>query len=435
MKLKFYQIFITVALLLNIQSVYAENEYLTAELLDEVHTNEVLLNLSEEAPIEDELESIDIYNEISSDTHAETAHDNASDNTELDFELFKKFENAGEKKKEDSLFGEILHSKIIRTDIPSYLLQDDLTFRYKKGPVDKIQYYGAYRGDISSIWKTSQSTKYNNLTTQFGMYGAFKNKDYKFKLAINAIPRKDLNIADRLISDAYIINTSIPNHQIIAGYSRVQTGVEGGTSTYILPFVTRSQIAQNFGSARSLAVKVIGNYQYMDYNIAAGSSGRYITRGMPGAEFNGWVNFKPFGNKSKKYGKLVVGGGYNGGHNRIDYSVLGGYVGYNHKKLWTNFEVAKANGYNGINGISSNEACGYAATLGWKFTPHVQLLGRVDQFDPNTNVSHDLQREYTVGLNWFIKGQALKLVLNYVYCDNQSKKDSHKLILATQVLL
>ena len=48
---------------------------------------------------------------------------------------------------------------------------------------------------------------------------------------------------------------------------------------------------------------------------------------------------------------------------------------------------------------------------------------------------NDLKREYTVGLNWLIKGQALKVVLNYVFCQNQNADDSHKLIMATQILL
>ena len=67
------------------------------------------------------------------------------------------------------------------------------------------------------------------------------------------------------------------------------------------------------------------------------------------------------------------------------------------------FEAAIADGYNGSNGISENKACGFAATAGWKFNPHWQLIGRVDQFDPNRDVSNDLRREYTIGLNWFIK--------------------------------
>lgn len=409
------------------------DEFLTADLLENSQPNEVLLHSQKNQ------ENFDDY--LDENVHSEKSipgdeDDSVMDNSELDFEFFKIFDQDNDSViSEDTILGKIYKSNITRTDIQSFLLKDELTHRFKKGPIHKIQAYGGFRGSLNSIFAQDYSTNYDNMTTQVGMYGKFNNPDYRFKLAINPIPRTGSNYLDRFISDAYIINTTIPHHQIIAGYSRVQTGVEGGTSSYILPFVTRSQIARNFGSARSLGVKVLGNYNYVDYNIGVGSSGRYVTSGMPGMEFTGWLNVKPFGSEDKKFGKLTLGAGFNGGHNGIDYSVGSVYVGYKHKKLWANFEAGIADGYSGSNGISANKASGYAVTAGWKFNPHWQLIGRVDQFDPNRNVSGDLKREYTVGLNWFIKGQALKIVLNYVFCQNQNRNDSHKIILATQVML
>lgn len=409
------------------------DEFLTADLLENSQPNEVLLHSQKNQ------ENFDDY--LEENVHSEKSipgdeDDSVMDNSELDFEFFKIFDQDNDSViSEDTVLGKIYKSNITRTDIQSFLLKDELTHRFKKGPIHKIQAYGGFRGSLNSIFAQDYSTNYDNMTTQVGMYGKFNNPDYRFKLAINPLPRTGSNYIDRFISDAYIINTTIPHHQIIAGYSRVQTGIEGGTSSYILPFVTRSQIARNFGSARSLGVKVLGNYNYVDYNIGVGSSGRYVTSGMPGMEFTGWLNVKPFGSEDKKFGKLTLGAGFNGGHNGIDYSVGSVYVGYKHKKLWANFEAGIADGYSGSNGISANKASGYAVTAGWKFNPHWQLIGRVDQFDPNRNVSGNLKREYTVGLNWFIKGQALKIVLNYVFCQNQNRNDSHKIILATQVML
>ena len=395
---------------------YAKDD-ITEELREEVQENEVVLN--SDTPKEKRFN----FDFINDDNNDDSGY---KDNTELDFELFRILDEDGDGKiDEDTLLGKIYHSKITRTDIPSFLYQNELTHNYEKGPLSRTHVYGAYRGSINALWSPEYSTEYDNLVTQIGVYGSFKNPDYKFKLALNPIISNGTNYIDRLFSDAYFVNTSIPNHQIVVGYSRVQTGVEGGASTYVLPFVARSQIARNFGGAKSIAAKLIGNYQYIDYNISVGSSGRFITSGMPGTEFNGWVNFKPLGNKSKKYGKVTIGGGFNGGHNRIDYNVASIYAAYHHKKLWTNFEAAMANGYSGFNGISPNEASGYAATVGWKFTPHLQLLGRVDQ----------LKREYSVGLNSFIKGLAINLILNYVFCDNENLPDGHKIIMATQILL
>ncbi len=414
------------------------------ELYEITHKDEVVLSFAEEPVLKDNLVlEAEKYENVVSEKEKKRLFkfdfdddddDGSMDNADFDFEIFKIFDR--EKNiSEDTLLGKIYKSNITRTDVTTFLLQDDLTFNYEKGPVSKLHMYGAYRGALNMLWDSNYSTDYDNSLTQLGMFGSFRNPNYKFKFAANPIPKTGLNYADRFVSDAYVLNTSIPNHQIIAGYSRVQSGVEGGASTYVLPFVARSQIARNFSNVKSLSLKAIGNYQYVDYNFSVGSSGRYITSGMPGAEFNGWVNVKPFGNKSKKYGKLVLGAGFNGGHNRIDYAVTSGYIGYHHKNLWTNIEASFADGYNGFNGISKNEAGGWAATLGWKFNPHIQLIGRVDQFDPNRNVSNDLKNEYTIGVNWFIKGQALKIMLNYVFCDCENREDSHKIILATQIVL
>ena len=417
------------------------DEFLATDLLENTQPNEIVLNTKDSSILQnatEEMSEEELMSKLVGDkkSEEEDKDDSVMDNSELDFEFFKIFDQDNDNViSEDTVLGKIYHSKITRTDVPSFLLKDELTHRFKKGPIHKIQAYGGFRGSLSSIFAQDYSTDYDNLTTQVGMYGKFNNPNYRFKIAINPIPKTGLNYLDRFISDAYIINTSIPHHQLIAGYSRVQTGVEGGTSSYILPFVTRSQIARNFGSARSLGVKILGNYNYIDYNIGVGSSGRYITSGMPGMEFTGWLNVKPFGSEDKKFGKLTLGAGFNGGHNCIDYSVGSVYVRYKHKKLWANFEAGIADGYSGSNGISANKASGYALTAGWKFNPHWQLIGRIDQFDPNRNISRDLKREYTVGLNWFIKGQALKIVLNYVFCQNQNKNDSHKIILATQVML
>ena len=231
-------------------------------------------------------------------------------NNELEFEFFRMFDKDNDNViDEDTVIGKVLHSKIVRTDVPSYLFKDDLTFKFKEGsPVNKVQLYGVYRGSIGSIFNESNySTEYENLSTQIGVIGSLKNPDYRFKFSINPVQSSG-EYFDQFISNAYIMNTSIPHHQITAGYTRIQIGMEGGTSTQILPFVARSQIARNFGNAKSLAVKLAGNYQYIDYNFSVGSSGRYITSGMPGAEFNGWVNLKPLGHKAKKYGKVTTGG-------------------------------------------------------------------------------------------------------------------------------
>ena len=116
--------------------------------------------------------------------------------------------------------------------------------------------------------------------------------------------------------------------------------------------------------------------------------------------------------------------------------MTGAYVGWEYKRLLLNFEWANANGYNGTSGHStSTKASGFYTTVAYRITPKLQALFRYDQFDPNRDVSSNNRKEYTVGLNYFMKGQGLKLILNYVFCQNDATKDSHRILLGTQILL
>ncbi len=360
------------------------------------------------------------------------------DNIESEFSLFNAFDwdkNDDGKIDEDTLLGKIINLDITRTDIPSYLLRDELTYKPEKGPVSKVRLYGAYQGTLSEFWnRDDNDTTYDVGFFQIGTLGKIRETKTDYRITANLLPSSQRSYLRNFIADAYIVNSSIPNHKILVGYSRNFVGKEGGTSSYILPFINRSQIARNFGSTRALGVKLIGDYSLVDYSVAFNSSDRFFHTPFAGPEFTGWVDFKPLGKTDGRYGKLILGAGINAGHNKTTYTVGNFYVGYKYKKLWTNFEYGIADGYNGTR-VSTNKAEGFNYTFGYKVHPKLQLIARYDQFDPNRDVSHDLSREYTAGVNWFIKGQALKVILNYIFCDNQNREDSHRLMVGTQLLL
>lgn len=358
--------------------------------------------------------------------------ENNTDNFSIDDIFDKNRDNVID---HDTLLGKIIHKNIVRTDVPSYLLKDELTFKPQRGIVSKIQFYGAYQGNLTSGWQDSDyDFGYNYGLGQVGAMGNFRNTNTDFKVAVNLRGKDGLTYMQNFFADAYIVNSSIPHHKVVVGYSRNQIGKEGGTSSYILPFATRSQIARNFGSTRALGVRLVGNYSLIDYNLAFNSSDRYFRDWFPGAEFTGWVDIKPLGRTDGRYGRLVMGGGLNAGHNKTDYTVGSLYLGYKYKKLWTHFEYGIADGYNGTS-VSTNKATGFNGTIGYKIIPQVQVIARYDFFDPNRDVSNNNRKEYTAGINYFIKGQALKLILNYVFCQNDRDRDSHRVIFATQVLL
>lgn len=363
-----------------------------------------------------------------------------TDDVEESFYMFKQLdEPAKEYTSEGSLFDKInnsLKGEVTRTDYANYLLKDVLTVDYERGPIDRIQFYGKYRGNLSfSFLNSDFDSEYDVTSIDIGMMGKL-SPEYKtdFKLQFKLTPTSERTFFQQLISDAYIVNRAIPNHQVLIGNSRNQVGVEGGMSTTFLPFILRSQIARNFGNTRAFGVRVIGNYPLVDYSLAANSSDRYFKQFFPGAEFTGWVNLKPLGKTGGKYGKLVMGGGLNAGKNNYDYTVGGAYIGYNYKDFMINAEYSIADGYN-ARVLSPNKAEGFYVTTGYKITPKVQVVARFDQFDPNRDISGDLQREYSAGINYFIKGQGLRLLINYIFCDNQNRENSHRLLFGTQVLL
>lgn len=360
-------------------------------------------------------------------------------NIEAEYTFFENFKildkNKDGKIDESSLIGRIMKKNIVRTDVPSYLLKEELTFYPQKGAISKVQFYGAYQGDLSSSWqKGDYDFGYDYNYGQIGAVGKFRNTKTDFKVVLNPKPNNNFNYMQHFVAEAYLVNNNIPHHKVVVGFSRNQVGKEGGSSSYILPFVTRSQIARNFGSTRALGVRLIGNYSLLDYNLALNSSDRFFRDWFPGTEFTGWVDFKPLGKTDGKYGRLIIGGGLNAGKNVTNYTVGSVYVAYKYKKLWTNFEYGIADGYNG-SAVSTNKAMGFNGTIGYKIIPQLQVIARYDFFDPNRDTDHNNRQEYTAGINYFIKGQALRLILNYVFCQNQATQDSHRIIFATQLLL
>ncbi len=102
--------------------------------------------------------------------------------------------------------------------------------------------------------------------------------------------------------------------------------------------------------------------------------------------------------------------------------------------MWSRFEYGIADGYNGSQ-VVNKKAEGFYGIVGYKITPKFQVIARYDQFNPDRNISGDTRKEYTAGINYFIKGQALKLILNYVFCQNKNMPNSHRIMLGTQILL
>ena len=334
---------------------------------------------------------------------------------------------------------DVYHLEVEQIDKPNYLLKEVLTKRFDEDSIwDRTHLWGGYNGDLGLYFNEDGPTTnhYEFNTINVGYDGYLKNNNGDFRIMFNYSPYSSRNVVQNLFADMYVATNKIPHHRLLVGHSRPPVGMEGGYGPFVLPFIARSQISRTFGTVRKLGARVSGDYSLVDYDFGVYSSDTYFNEFFPGAEFIGWVNLKPLGKTDGKYGKLKIGGGLQGGHRDTNYCVTGAYIGWEYKKLLLNFEWANANGYNGPSGIQTDKhASGFYTTLAYRITPKLQALLRYDEFDPNHDIRNNNRREYTAGINYFIKGQGLKLILNYVFCQNDAAKDSHRILLGTQILL
>lgn len=352
----------------------------------------------------------------------------------------QKIEREIDSKREELTLAEKIENiksrEITNTSKTHYLLHEILTKRFEKSPIETMQLYGIFRSDLDvDIESDDTDTTYGFNDLNVGIKGDFRGDKTFYEARLRLHHQNDYSFLQFLPSNFYIGTHAIPHHTVYLGNVRTPTGYEGGMSTSLIPFVVRSQIARNFGNTRQVGIKIKGSYDFIDYDIGGYSSDTYFRKFFPGAEFAGWVTLKPLAKTDGKYGKLKIGGGITAGQNDIDYFIAGAHANYEYKKIFADFEWGKADGYNGAKTLTSTKAEGFNTTLGYKLTPKIHLLTRYDQYTPNLAYSKDVRREYSAGVNYYIKGQALKVMLNYVFCQNDVLKDSHRIILGTQILL
>ena len=332
----------------------------------------------------------------------------------------------------------VYNLEVERYDHPEYLFREQLTHHCKpESKMDRLHMWGAFNGyvDMGMYDNGSFKTKYNSNALNVGLDGFLKDNNGDFRIMLGFPIATERNYIHTLFSDVYIATNKIPHHRIQFGHFRPQVGMEGGNSAYTLGFLGRSQIARYFGTARRVGARIKGDYSFIDYDFGLYNSDTFFDEGFPGAEFISWINIKPLARVENKYGQLKIGAGIDVGHRHDNFCVTGAYIGYNYKKFMAEFEWANANGYNGYYGFSRKHATGFYATIGYMITKKLQILACFDQFTPDKTAADNKKREMTLGLNYFIKGQALRLILNYVFCQNDAAKDSHRIMLGVQILI
>ena len=357
-------------------------------------------------------------------------YDPATKSTSPKFHLFETITNASK---------DVYKLQVEQIDTPRPLLKDYLTFYPKKGPLEKLHIWSAYQMNFSETMpeRGDSDSKYNLGLINILIDGTFNGGKETFRVMLDPTHRSNHpNFMQPFFQDLYIETSRIPHTKVLVGNSRPGVGVEGAQSPYTLDYLNRSQIARNLANIRKFGVRVRGDYSLIDYDTGVYSSSTNFTDFFPGHEFDGWVNFKPLGKTDGKYGKLVTGSGIQSGQKHgTSYYLTGAYIGYDYKKFKTKFEYARANGSNGGSGLTNNHSQGLFWTSAYRLTQKLEILARYDQFDSDRSIKNNNQREYTLGTNYYVKGQALRFIFNYIYCQRDNSVDSHRLMMGTQIIL
>lgn len=339
---------------------------------------------------------------------------------------------------------EALHGEVSAASTKG-LLEDTMKMTFERGPIESLSPWVDYNGCFQNIWSGDnyQNTLYGINFQDVGINGKFRTKDDPasgkktvFRIMYNT--GKEIvgnTYLQSFMADNYIMRYWTKDDQVLVGYARTSVGLEGAESPFTIPFFARSQISRTYGNVRALGIKAQGNHKLYDYSVGMFSSGRFFRDFFPGEEFVLLASVKPLGLTDGKYGKLTLGGSIDGGNAESRFFVAGTHLNYEYKRLKATFEYASANGSNGSTGFTSADSEGFYGTLAYRITPRLQAVVRYDQFDPNKTKANDRRTEYTAGLNYYVKGQALKLMLNYVYYTLENGTYGSRIMAGTQIIL
>lgn len=236
------------------------------------------------------------------------------------------------------------------------------------------------------------------------------------------------------ISQAYISHDITPNQTILFGQGeRLPNTYDGCLGIMGQEMAYKSQLGRTFGESRSVGIRNIAKYKYVDYDIGLYDSTRYMKEFGNGLDFTGYILFKPFQKHAEKIGNFKLGSGYNIGYNNISYNNYSVMAGYDYKNFHLRTEYANADGYN-AGKESKNNADGFYTLLSYDITPKISLLFRYDYFTGNKEHKNSYSQEYSGGITYKMF-KNMKIMINYVNKQNSDKPDSNMILFATRFII
>lgn len=209
---------------------------------------------------------------------------------------------------------------------------------------------------------------------------------------------------------------------IDAGQYKIPIGYEGDQiSSSAIPLINRAlmytvrdPLGGGYGDIRDTGVRLRGSRGIFNYDFGAfnGFGDRQNTLAASDAK----ALIARIGVRPKSVPGLLLGvsaGKGSTGAPRNDRQLLNAYASYARNK-WLAFGEYLQGDSQPVGGGATRDIRSYYGTLGYSFTPKLQGIARYDYFDVDRNNPGFGLQDYTLGLNYYIKGNNAKLQANVV---------------------
>jgi Phosphate-selective porin O and P len=197
---------------------------------------------------------------------------------------------------------------------------------------------------------------------------------------------------------------------ITTGQFKIPVSWEGSNSSSKLILPERALVSRTFGDKRDLGVQASKKFDTWSY-----TAGIWNGAGLDAIDTN---DGKDLGVRLEAYpvAGLTIGGvTYDSVGDRKDAGTKDrweGDVRYDHQHLLVQGEFIQARDVKAA-GAAAVSSHGFYAALGYTLPSQVQPVVRVGWFDPDTSTADDATTHFDVGVNYYIRGQNLKLQAVY----------------------
>ncbi len=274
------------------------------------------------------------------------------------------------------------------------------------------------------------------------------NDRLKYTVVFDPSQPQEDNTVRSPLKDAIFTIDHLPwleNHTLDFGQFKPPRTEEGTRPASQLDFAERSIMAMTYGDQRDLGAMVTGNWPVVTYQLGVFNGKQNQAAKHDQKDVVGRLVFRPL----KLVGSLVklpdIGElelGISGEHRPH-----GGIVppkkrlGYEARYAYQNLALKGEymTGEDTTSALSTSEnnnvGQGWYTQVGYLLAPwfpKVQLVARLEGWDPDANTALDAERDVTLGLNYFIDKHNAKWQLNWVHQTKQTDKIDNQVISALQ---